>query len=277
MTPRKAIAGLLALGTIAAGLLVSGPAFGSSTSPRAALQKRTPAFATTRAGAARPDLVDHGGPVLAASHLYAIWWGDTTLLQPDTQRGMTSFLQGFGSSAYLQTAKQYMRGAAPSASYRGSFTNAASGRRASYSVRSVAKAVVNALAANNAQPDPAGIYVVIGSTFPARANYCAWHSAMKLNGTTIAFAFVPNLDNVQGCDVAGANKYSAATQAMANVTAHELIETITDPALNAWYDPQGEEIADKCAWQFAGTVTVGATKWHLQSEWSNAVHGCVES
>ena len=41
--------------------------------------------------------------------------------------------------------------------------------------------------------------------------------------------------------------------AMASVFAHELVEMITDPLLNAWYDRLGEENADKCAWTFEPT------------------------
>ena len=32
--------------------------------------------------------------------------------------------------------------------------------------------------------------------------------------------------------------------------AHELVEAVSDPQLNAWYDSAGYENADKCAWTF---------------------------
>jgi hypothetical protein len=34
-------------------------------------------------------------------------------------------------------------------------------------------------------------------------------------------------------------------------------ETITDPFLNAWFDRGGAENADKCAWTFGTTSTIG--------------------
>ncbi len=71
-----------------------------------------------------------------------------------------------------------------------------------------------------------------------------------------------------------------------NVTSHENIEAITDPLGNAWYDPSGNEIGDKCAWNFGSPLggTPGAEynepissgKYWLQQEWSNAVVGCVQ-
>jgi hypothetical protein len=42
-----------------------------------------------------------------------------------------------------------------------------------------------------------------------------------------------------------------------NTLAHEIEETTTDPRLNAWYDSQGFENADTCAWTFGRTYTTG--------------------
>ena len=62
---------------------------------------------------------------------------------------------------------------------------------------------------------------------------------------------------------------------MVSVLAHELVETLSDPLLNAWYDSQGAENADKCAWTFGGAqkvapngsfynVTLGARNYSIQ-------------
>lgn len=45
---------------------------------------------------------------------------------------------------------------------------------------------------------------------------------------------------------------------MVSVIAHELEETNTDPDLNAWYDSNGSEDADKCAWTFGSNQTLGS-------------------
>ena len=44
---------------------------------------------------------------------------------------------------------------------------------------------------------------------------------------------------------------------MASVIAHELVEAVSDPQLNAWYDRRGYENADKCAWTFGSTTFRG--------------------
>ena len=63
--------------------------------------------------------------------------------------------------------------------------------------------------------------------------------------------------------------------ALANVTAHEVSEARTDPASpGAWYDQQGAENGDKCAWTFGAPYVTfpDGSKWKLQGEWSNAAY-----
>ena len=45
---------------------------------------------------------------------------------------------------------------------------------------------------------------------------------------------------------------------MASVISHELEEATTDPHLNNWYDSQGAENADKCAWTFGQNLQTAA-------------------
>lgn len=131
---------------------------------------------------------------------------------------------------------------------------------------------------NTPGPDPYGISFVITSNFPKGGNYCAWHSYGTCDGSQIAVVYLPNVTGVSGCEISSsANTYSSAAQSMVNIAAHELSETITDPFLNAWYDSSGQEVGDKCAWQFGAPVLLGTTSWQLQEEWSNANKGCVQT
>ena len=64
----------------------------------------------------------------------------------------------------------------------------------------------------------------------------------------------------------------------------ELEEAVTDPDLNAWYDPRGQENADKCAWTFGTTylaangsranMKLGTMDYLIQQNWANAGGGC---
>jgi hypothetical protein len=71
---------------------------------------------------------------------------------------------------------------------------------------------------------------------------------------------------------------------MANVTAHELVEAVSDPELNAWFDSRGNENADKCNFVFGATTTesnnslsnvsIGSSRFLIQQNWSPVNNGC---
>ena len=114
--------------------------------------------------------------------------------------------------------------------------------------------------------------------------YCAYHSSMGSGASTILYANMP-YDGVSGCD-SGEHPNGDAADAELNVTSHESIETLTDPLGTAWYDSSGNEIGDKCNFNF-GTPLGGAPgaeyneqiasgNYYLQMEWSNAATGCVQ-
>jgi hypothetical protein len=228
------------------------------------------------------NLIDHGGPILPSAHLYAIWWGPSNGFPSDAQTGLTDLLSNFGSSQYLQVVAQYMRGASLTTSFVTSYvdTSAAPSKASTSSIQSE---IAKVLSQNGATPDPNGIYLVFTSTFPRGGNYCAWHSGATVNGVAIAQAYMPNTAGIAGCDpgnLYNANQYTQGTRSIANVTAHEVMESITDKTpggtTTAWIDSQGAEVSDKCAWKFANKVLVGSTFWQLQENWSNAVSACVQ-
>jgi hypothetical protein len=228
------------------------------------------------------NLIDHGGPVIAGSHLYAIWWGPTNDFPADEKTGMTSFLTNVGSSSYLQIAAQYMRGATLTASYSTSYTDTSAPTNKP-SPTGLASEIQNVLNASNATADPNGVYFVFTSNLPKGASFCAWHTGATVNNVAIAEAYIPNVAGIAGCatgTIPSTNPYSAATQAVGDSTAHELMEAISDKApggsTTAWTDNGGEEMADKCEFKYSSPVSLGTTQWVIQEEWSNAVSGCVQ-
>jgi hypothetical protein len=120
-----------------------------------------------------------------------------------------------------------------------------------------------------------GYYPVYVDTPRGQARYCAWHSYGSCNGTPVQFAFFFNLDGDRGCDPGDTQSgHSQGLAALANVSGHELSEAVTDPRHGGWWDSSGAENSDKCAWTFgAGLVSLGATKWKIQGNWSNAAVG----
>jgi hypothetical protein len=146
-------------------------------------------------------------------------------------------------------------------------------------------------------PDPGGLYFVLTSSDVAETSgfcteYCGWHTYGTVNGVPeIKFAFVGNAARCLNACAAQSVSPNAnpGVDAMISVVAHELDEMLTDPDFNEWYDDQGYESADKCAWTW-GPVTrlsspagayynvqfntpSGIRKFLIQRQWKISVSG----
>ncbi len=120
----------------------------------------------------------------------------------------------------------------------------------------------------------------------AFTDYCAYHSSYQASSTAPAliYANMPYANtNTSACGT-GQSPNGNEADGTINVTSHEFNESITDWAGNAWYDWQGNENGDKCAWNFgtaSGTKgaeynqTINGHRYYTQQEWSNAHSKCV--
>jgi hypothetical protein len=219
-------------------------------------------------------LTDHGGPVLAASKTYAIYWGPASDFPGDLQAGMAALLTGFNGSSYLGLAREYMRGASVSSQYMGAIADPSTPPSHAPNTAALGSEVCNFFP----NPDPSALYVVFTSNAP-NINYCAWHDAVKCNGVTFQVAYIPNQALLPGCSPytrsnMHCNAYSDGTVTSADSVAHEFMEAITDPHIDAWYDQSHAEIADKCNYGYQSCVTLPNGSWQIQSEWSDAIGGC---
>jgi hypothetical protein len=118
----------------------------------------------------------------------------------------------------------------------------------------------------SAEADPNGIYLVMTSSEVEEhggfcEKYCGWHTYGSVLGMNeIKYIFV---GNPSAClDACAPQKFrspngNVGVDAMINVIAHEIDETVTDPLLDAWYDMHGEESADKCNWHWGSSVYLG--------------------
>jgi hypothetical protein len=224
-----------------------------------------------------PNLVYHGGPVMHGTVVEPIVWG-TQWSDPafvgDKLTGLADFYSGIGGSDYGNTNTEYTDGSGHVSSgvtFRGIITDFSAavrnGNKASPILAEVCAAV-----GNNAVPN--GFYPVYVDAPRGHSRFCAWHSAGTCpNGTPVQFAFFYNLDGDAGCDPEDASGlHSQGLAALANVSGHETSEMVTDPHLNAWFDANGEENSDKCAWTF-GTPLLSfknGSQWKIQGNWSNA-------
>ena len=117
--------------------------------------------------------------------------------------------------------------------------------------------------------DKNGVYFVLSSNDVTQeqfcSGYCGWHSYVSIGSTDVKVAFVGDSSNCLGACTAKFGSTSVgitvspngdwAADGMVSILAHELTETITDPYNDkaAWFDKNGWENADKCAWTFGAT------------------------
>jgi hypothetical protein len=231
-------------------------------------------------GGGSPLMTLHGGGVLVSNKTQAIFWGaewgdGTNAFSGDKVSGLDSFFSGFGGSHYADDSTEYNGSdgvyVTNSSTYLGHvFDNSAAPTRA----LSTKTAAAEACKIVNNNPDPNALYLIYTSTGAGHVSYCAWHTwATCSNGAPIQVAYMPNLDGVGGCDPGQYAGHSVGLAALANVTAHELSETITDPRGGGWFDSSGQENGDKCAWSFPVAAEPvrfsNRSEWYIQGEWSN--------
>jgi len=220
-----------------------------------------------------PDLIYHGGPVMTAgAHVEPIFWGTTWTAADAKVSGMQTFYSGMSGSSYEATNTEY--------------TDAGGAHVGTLLALGATHIDTSAAARNGNQTGPIldevcrvipapvadGYYPVYTDTPRGHARFCAWHSAGTCNGVTVQFAFFFNLDGDPGCDpqdtVTG---HPQGVAALGNVSGHELSEALTDQHLNAWFDANGAENADKCAWSFGTPFLTfsNRSQWKIQGNWSN--------
>jgi hypothetical protein len=254
----------------------------------------TPAGQAGKPGNARTNgITYHNGPVMLGSiNAYIIWYGDWSTAGP-RQAIIRNFLGSVGGSNYFNINTTYTNGANVRVSNLVSLSSYEANDPNSQGVTNLSDAQIQAIAnraiTSNALPkDTNGVYFVLTAAKVSKSGfgtqYCGWHTHASIGGSDIKYSFVGDPTSWMSACAAQTTGPNAdgPGDAMVSVIAHELEETATDPDLNAWYDTQGSENADKCAWTFGTTYGVpGAQanvnlKGHdylIQRNWVNASGG----
>ena len=240
----------------------------------------------------------HGGGIMSGTKtVYYIWYGNwagntaTTILP--------AFAQGVGGSGYFNINTTYTNSGGTakvdnSVVYGGS-TTVAYPYGTSLSDAKIQQVVTDAINSGALPKNTNGVYFVLTSQDVTASSgfctqYCGWHTHGTIGGSDIKYSFVGNAarcpSSCAGQTAASPNGNIGA-DGMASIIAHELEEAATDPDLNAWYDSSGAENADKCAWTWGSTTTVGSYKynqtfggrnWLIQQNWVNSGAGfCAKS
>jgi len=220
----------------------------------------------------------HGGDVLVASRTFAIFWGsewNNSTFAGDKITGLTSFLQGWNGSAYAGLLSEYS-GANGQVTSASTFAGSVIDPTAPPAGAPSRAALMAEIASLVPIPDPGTLYLIYSTTTRGTASFCGFHNVGTYKRHSFQFAWFFHMDGDASCDPHDSfTGHSQGLAALANATAHELAETITDPRLLGWFavGPTGE-IGDKC--NFAEDTTFvtfsNSTNWHIQAEWSNAAN-----
>lgn len=236
-------------------------------------------------------LTFHNGSILPFTNTYAIFWGTPwgtdTAFTTDKITGLTSFLQGFGGSNYARLVTEYYgfepcvscvleSHVIPVSTYRGSFIDNRPAPQGEPTAETVNGEVCTVLNQNGVSPIALAFYAVYATTLSD--SLCGWHSYGNCGGIPIEFGFFFDLDST--CSTGDhSGLHSPGLAALANTTAHELSEAITDPTVGGgWYAGDiGGENGDKCNFVFDPAVPLvtlsNGARFKLQGEWSNKAFG----
>jgi hypothetical protein len=232
----------------------------------------------------------NGGVMTTGASVEAIFWGNWSS-SGDKIPGIDTLYSGIGDTPYLRTNDEYTQSGgahvSPAVSYGGHLTDSSTTPSKDPGTTAILAEVQRALAAGRVTPVANGYYPVYTDIPRGNASYCAWHSWGTIGSTPVQFAFFFKLDNDPGCDPQDpGTTHSQGLEAIANVSGHELSEALTDPRGAGWYDRQGAENADKCAWTFGGNVSIGGQSWKIQGNFSNNAYnarsgydhaGCIQT
>jgi phosphate-induced protein 1 len=280
---------------------------GSATSHIHILPTRAQARPGGGSGGKGTGIFYHGGPIITAQNVAAIYWSGATIYNGGPTPGSTGsgaqdgslvgfFLRSLGGSPYFNINTTYFDGAGTHVQNVVNYTQfwaantnvPASG--STVSDAQVQAQVISGFTSGRLTFDAATLYAVfsgpgvnLGGGFGT--SYCAYHGHFNWNGNDVKYAVMPyDADFVSGCTaLSGSPNNDFAADAEVNTLAHETEETTTDPDLNAWFDRRGQENADKCAWTFGATystsngstanMNLGGKDFLVQRNWVNAGSG----
>ena len=231
-------------------------------------------------------LYHSGGVMTTGATIKAIFWGNWSS-PGDKISGMTTFYSGISDTPYLHTNSEYTQSGgahvSPTVSWLGTTTDSS----ATPSKDPGTSGVLAEVSKMITSPVSNGYYPVYTDIPRGSAGYCAWHSWGTAHGVPVQFAFFFKLDGDAGCNPDDPGTiHSQGLEALANVSGHELSEALTDPRGAGWFDRQGAENADKCAWTFGGNVSIGGQSWKIQGNFSNNAYnarsgydgaGCIQT
>lgn len=244
----------------------------------------------------------HGGPVMTNPHtIYIIWYGNWNGDSALTL--LPNLISNLNGTPYFAINTTYENSSHTNA---GGTVNLGAQTFDNYSQSSLLsetslRTVISSAMSRGAVPvDPNGVYFVLSSGDVNEkdsthgefcVDFCGFHGHSSMFNNDIKYAYVgnpapkclnsPNIP--KPCaplnSQIGPNG-NVGADLMASTVSHELSETVTDPDLNAWFNPSNpSENADQCNLTFGATFTtpngaqanisLGGRNYLIQQNWLN--------
>lgn len=218
----------------------------------------------------------HGGPVISNVRVTVVYWTSAVAFQST----WPSYYPGVTNSTYLDWLTEYHT--STQGIGRGSFVKAVvdpsppSGTTITQSQieaeikRLIQVGTIATPGANDLTMVyfPPGYTVLAGGWFSCTPTdgFCGFHSATLNNGVEDYYGVI--VDSSACGSRCGPGTQLANTE---SVSSHELVEAISDPLLNAWFDSSdGSEIADICQ-----DMQAQVSGFTVQKAWSQLQDACV--
>ncbi|HEX8114832.1 MAG TPA: hypothetical protein VF516_44180 [Kofleriaceae bacterium] len=224
------------------------------------------------------EVAYHNGRVISTVRVTAVYWNSNVAFQST----LTSFYSTIASSTYIDWLREYNTPTQFIA--RGSLVNAvvdpSPPANTNLQDTDVTDELVRLINAGTlAVPGPNDLYMVhmppgFSVTHSGRHScpgtafdsYCGYHNRFVYNGTIAYYGIIG--------DLAPCGSFCGPGTALANTTAtasHELLEAITDPGADAWFEDQRlAEISDICQDQ-----DVSVSGFTVMRAWSRLQQDCV--
>ena len=242
--------------------------------------------ASKRGGPGSSNLSYHNGPVIHQATVVPVFWGSSTTWGTNgapsaLAQTLINFFVQFGTNGEYNVITQYYDfGGSVQLTNLGNLywidnapppTNVTDAALESEVVKAIGQVGFDASTVYEVFLPP-NSYASFGnydSCGGPNLYFCAYHGNFSYGGLDVKYASMP-YPSCDGCRWSG----WTAAQNFEHFACHETREAATDPDGNAWYDRQGNEADDKCAWSPAPFLANG---YGYQYEWSNVVQACVQT
>jgi hypothetical protein len=236
-------------------------------------------------GFSTKQMLYHGGAVQKTPRIYLVFWGSswTTTGDPSGVANRLHYLyQGISGSTWANVLKQF-------GSNYGTFTNPAAQYKGWLRDTSAVPAnpttadlqrVVQRAADTMRDYDYNAQYVIalpwgVVDQYTSSERACGWHNWKNVSSTSwttyTVLPYMPYMASIgNSCGINTVNGANGTLDGVSIVAGHEYAESVNDPGLNAWFDADGSENADKCSWVNGQNRTLAnGYSFPMQPSWSN--------